>query len=403
MLQTSKSIFLLNSLWDIFIGNNIFGLPIIIIITASLGISFYVFFREWSRLSQENGCLSNVKRTLRNLSRGGNLDDEDIINFEINYDEVIEEIERIPLEPLIKLNEHHEESIINQRLLILQKNQETRTKINVGYLKDISELREEENWESKFPRFVMTVAMLMGMLGTFIGLTIMVGEIADQVDASQRAIQSGSGEGFLDSITQIKGIIGGVGTAFTTTLFGLSTTIIVTLLNFLLSQKKVRFFAELESFTMEELLPKTFGGDIEEKTMLETVEDHLEDLYKRVNNSLEENSKAIDSITGLYTQFEVLEKTLRDVMTQGATNEVQEVVAELNTMNQQVKLMIDKYQNKQLLEDFKGLTEVHKEYISKANNLIIETKWVPDTKTFMMVIAGLLAVIALFLGISVFR
>lgn len=186
----------------------------------------------------------------------------------------------------------------------------------------------------------MNLAVLLGLLGTFIGLTYMVGDISDQLEKG-------------GDVTTIQSTLAQVKTAFSTTLAGLICTVIVSIFNFYMEQKKATFFDHLEQFTVQDLLPSTFRN-WKKKTMLETVGDQLEDTFNNLNQTIENNNASIGELNGLYSKFDRIEDTLRSILTAGETADMQGIVKEISTVNASMKVMIDKYQNKQLLEDFEG-------------------------------------------------
>ncbi|MFN7116860.1 MAG: MotA/TolQ/ExbB proton channel family protein [Saprospiraceae bacterium] len=372
------------SFWRMLFGNNsLVGTFIILVIFGLLGASGYLFWRHFTRFRGEEISLRRVRGNLyawkqrQNQMQGKNyLMDEDLEAFHL-----------APIEELqAGVNPN---SIIYDRLTTLRENQVTRSRLNVGVLQNLAELKESKNWTANFLKYVMNLAVLLGLLGTFIGLTGMVGDISDQLE------KGGDVNTIQDTLLQVK-------TAFSTTLAGLICTVIVSALNFYLEQKKATFFDQLEQFTVQDLLPSTFP-ELEEKTMLETVGDQLEDTFNNLNQTIENNNASIGELNGLYSKFDRIEDTLRRVLTAGETADMQSVVKELSAVNASMKVMIEKYQNKQLLEDFRGLTDHHKKYVNSLNGILMESKWIPNTKAFLIAIAALLFLIATFMGVQAFK
>jgi hypothetical protein len=152
---------------------------------------------------------------------------------------------------------------------------------------------------------------------------------------------------------------------------------------------------------VQDLLPNTFP-ELEEKTMLETVGDQLEDTFYNLNETIGNNNAAISELNGLYSKFDRIEDTLKSILTAGETADMQGVIKELISVNTSMKVMIDKYQNKQMLEDFRGLTEHHSNYVNKLNGILEESKWIPNTKGLITWIIVLLFIIACLLGVNLF-
>ncbi|MFM9951892.1 MAG: MotA/TolQ/ExbB proton channel family protein [Saprospiraceae bacterium] len=383
MCYINNPLFLDVSFWQLMFGNNsASGIIIIIIIFILLATSVYLFWRHFIRFRGEEISLNLVRKNLaawkhrqNQVQSHNHLEDEDLEAFH--------------LAPIDELQEGvNPNAIIYDRLTTLRENQITRSRLNVGVLQNLAELKESKDWTANYLKYVMNLAVLLGLLGTFIGLTYMVGDISDQLE------KGGDVNTIQNTLAQVK-------TAFSTTLAGLICTVIVSIFNFYLEQKKATFFDQLEQFTVQDLLPSTFP-ELEEKTMLETVGDQLEDTFNNLNQTIENNNASIGELNGLYSKFDRIEDTLRSILTAGETADMQGIVREISTVNASMKVMIDKYQNKQLLEDFRGLTEHHKKYVLSLNGILQESKWIPDTKVFLIAIATLLLIIASFLGIQVF-
>ena len=75
--------------------------------------------------------------------------------------------------------------IIWQRLDTLEKLKGHRIKIDVNVLQKLSIAAEARRWTVRIPDFVKGIAMLLGLLGTFYGLTDMVYNLKLELDAAQ--------------------------------------------------------------------------------------------------------------------------------------------------------------------------------------------------------------------------
>lgn len=382
-------------LWS---NNSLTAQLIILIIVGLLGVTAYVFWRQWNRFNSEEQGLRRVQNNLSSWRLGiAENDDEELVKD----DEDLQVLHQAPI-PLLQEGVRPD-LIIYDRLDTLQENKITRSRINVGVLQNLALLKENKEWTANFPKYVMTLAMLLGMLGTFIGLTVMVGEISESLKSIGQ--QSGSASNFQEfssSFDSIRNTLGGVGTAFSTTLAGLACTIMASFMNYLISQRRAKFFNQLEQFTVQELLPYTFPN-LEEKSMLETIEDQLEDSFINLKETIDLNNNSLGELNGLYKKFDSIEDTLRGVLSSGGASEIQGVIRELTTVNTSLKDMINKYQNEQLLEDFRNLTGHHHKYVNSLNGILTESKWIPTTKTFLVAIAGFLFLITVFLGIGLLQ
>ena len=411
----SASDSILNTIWY---DNTSIARIIIVIIFLLLLASLYLFYKHWLRFGREEYGLFLVKKNLLQWRESKqfsettfvDLDSNEIQEGEVDEDEnpieikTEEDLEILHQAPIPLLMQGISKSlIIYDRLQTLEENKTAKARINVAVLQKLAELKEGKEWTAIFPRYVMTLSMLLGMLGTFIGLTIMVGDVAQSMEViSIKSSSATSLAEFNSSFKDINSTLNGVGTAFSTTLAGLTCTILVSFFNFFLNQRRASFFNKLEKFSVQDLIPSTFP-DLEEKTMLETIEDQLEETFLNLNQTIEQNNNALGELNGLYNKFDTIEDTLKNVLLSGQNYNAQGVVKELNTVNNSLKIMIDKYQNKQFLDDFKNLTDHHKKYVNSLNGILSESKWIPQTKIFLVLITLLLGGLTTFTIISYFN
>ncbi len=100
------------------------------------------------------------------------------------------------------------------------------------------------------PRYLSGILVLLGLFGTVAGLSAAVGQI--------RPLLSQSGDGALDLqgvIGALTGTLGGMETAFSTTLTGILTTTILTLLITLAQRHQTSVLARFEGFAATLLVP----------------------------------------------------------------------------------------------------------------------------------------------------
>ncbi|MEO1451426.1 MAG: hypothetical protein AAFV07_17980, partial [Bacteroidota bacterium] len=265
------------SLWGILWADNTgIAKVILFLIAALLTLSIYLFWQNRERLALEMATLNRLKDNLRNWMPGDGVQDDDSpgedspltakdkmaragerarggIDFAI--DNRREAHIEHDLLPGIRAG-----TIVYERLKSLQMLRDTKSRVNVGVLQQLSEIRYERNPATRVPGYAMSLSMLLGMLGTFIGLTMMVGDISAQLTGFDGVDTSGDAglDTFRNSFQGIQDVMTGVGTAFTTTLAGLVCTIVISGLNFFQTSQKARFFDEFEQFTVKSLLPRTF-------------------------------------------------------------------------------------------------------------------------------------------------
>ncbi|MEO0761119.1 MAG: biopolymer transporter ExbB, partial [Pseudomonadota bacterium] len=133
-------------------------------------------------------------------------------------------------------------------------------------------------------RYIIYVLILIGLLGTFYGLSLTVsaleGTLADFFEDTGVSDGSGGGGRFQTFLAGIVALFGGMGTAFASSLLGLAGSLVVGLLDIFAGHAQNRFFREMEewmsSFTRLGLVSEGEGPDSALVALLERVDEGLE-------------------------------------------------------------------------------------------------------------------------------
>lgn len=195
-----------------------------------------------------------------------------------------------------------ESSLIGDRLAALGRLRQARVRVNVSALQQMTSLREHANTTLALPAYVANLSMMLGLLGTFLGLSMMVSEIEGTV----AGVVSGADRAFVNaSLTGLSNVISGKKTAFSCTLVGLFSSIGVSWLNFLLARAQSRFYDQLERFTAEELLPATVPS-VEGETALERFSLQFGDSFERLEILAKEHGKTVEYLVAIEKSFGVI-------------------------------------------------------------------------------------------------
>jgi hypothetical protein len=115
---------------------------------------------------------------------------------------------------------------------------------------------ESEDGRGAFVRYLIGVMVFLGLIGTFWGLLITVGGVKEILQALEPA-RVDDPAGFIAQLkTSIGGLLGGMSTAFSTSLFGLSGSLILGFVEVKTRQTRSRFLAELDRFVVSDWLPR---------------------------------------------------------------------------------------------------------------------------------------------------
>ena len=211
VLNLILGFFLISSLTDAFLTN-----PIINgLIFAVLGFGIIIIFRQVYTLRPEIQWIEGYKR---NKAKGltGNLDNKKLVL----------------LAPMASLLEEH-------------KGRFTISSLAMRSLLDSLNLRLDETRE--ISRYLIGLLVFLGLLGTFWGLINTIGSVGEVIN-SLGTEDEDSSLMFLKLKEGLKQPLDGMGTAFSSSLFGLSGSLILGFLDIQASQSQNQFYNDIEEW-----------------------------------------------------------------------------------------------------------------------------------------------------------
>lgn len=241
--------------------------------------------------------------------------------------------------PLIELHELTEgiptETLMGDRLVTIARMKQARVKVNVDALQQSSILKESAKWTLTFPGYVVSLVMMLGLLGTFIGLSLMV------VDIQQSLPQAADGASASQWATTVSGlgrILAGKKTAFSATLAGLFFSIVVSVLNFALARAQSEFYDRLERFTTEELLPATVPA-FDDETPWEKLSTQLGDSFEHLKALATEQSRSAEQLAAVEKTFATVIDNIETITQRAATAPLQGMAGEMTNVIGQLTLV----------------------------------------------------------------
>ncbi len=129
-------------------------------------------------------------------------------------------------------------------------------------------------------RYLTNLLIFLGLLGTLYGLSTTVPAVVDTIRALAPKAGESSAEVFSNLMTGLEAQLGGMGTAFSSSLLGLAGSLVVGLLELFASHGQNRFYGELEewlsSFTRLSLAGTEGEGD-GSRAVIAALAQHLEE------------------------------------------------------------------------------------------------------------------------------
>jgi hypothetical protein len=220
--------------------------------------------------------------------------------------------ELVPLE-VLQNSAPCADSLIGDRLAELARMKLARVRVNVDALQQMTVMRENARPGLAFPGYAVDLCTMGGMLGTFIGLSLML--------LQMQGVMPGDGVpaagGFAEASASLGSIIASKKTAFVTTLVGLACAITVSFLNFLLARAQSAFYDTLERFTVAELLPATVPA-VEDETAMEKLSLQLADSFEKLGDVARAQEKNAELQMGMQEAFGTTVESLRTLALQAA-------------------------------------------------------------------------------------
>lgn len=289
----------------IFRVGNPWGQGIVYLIITLFAIGFLRLLYNGRHIYRQNGFLKSVSKRFESLkskfeeisteSKGGEISKAQ----RERKKEVEQKLQHIKEEMLEDIPRH---SIIARRIEDLFK---VRYVGELTYESLRDHLFTEEMEKTGFSRYLASILILLGLIGTVLGLSQSVinlqpllSELKDVADLAQVS----------KAIAQT---LSGMKTAFSATIAGIATTILLTFFNFLFGKYATSFLNKLESFTTLYLIPYFLVPTTEEASIrfADTVSKGAEALDRSANPLLEV-SKNLD---GSVNKVNDLMKSLTEI------------------------------------------------------------------------------------------
>jgi hypothetical protein len=196
------------------------------------------------------------------------------------------------------------EAIAPLAFLLRNHRRNRRPYIEAGVMRTLLEtVRSRLNDTKALPGYLSNVLVFVGLLGTFWGLLLTIGSFGDIV--KNLAVDGGSARTIFETLkSNIARPLAGMGTAFSTSLFGLGATLILGFLHMQAGLARHHFFHDLEENMMRYTRiiaideSSTGAGSIITylQAMLEQTADNLNMLQRTVAKSIDTNSDVAEKM-----------------------------------------------------------------------------------------------------------
>ena len=171
-------------------------------------------------------------------------------------------------------------------------------------------------------RYTVSLLIFLGLLGTFWGLLETVASISNVIGGLN--VESGDSIAVFDDLKKgLKAPMAGMGTAFSTSLFGLGGSLVLGFLDLQANQAQNRFYNELEEWlsTVTRLATSSLLGESDQpipayvQALLEQTAESLENLQQTITRGEESRISVNSNIIALGNKLETLTDHMRTEQT----------------------------------------------------------------------------------------
>lgn len=202
-------------------------------------------------------------------------------------------------------------------LATLLKSRGERSQISASSSRSILDSMATRLDESReITRYIINLLIFLGLLGTFYGLATTVPAVVETIKSLAPSENEGGSEVFGRLMTGLEKQLGGMGTAFSSSLLGLAGSLVVGLLELFTGHGQSRFYRELEewlstitqvgfSASDNEYSPDLYdsgGSEVALHRMAESVEE-LHKTFLRAEETQSESSTRIAALTYALTEL----------------------------------------------------------------------------------------------------
>ena len=150
-------------------------------------------------------------------------------------------------------------------------------------------------------RYLIGLLVFLGLLGTFWGLLQTIGSIGDTIQSLDP--NSGNANDVLDALKSgLKAPLDGMGTAFSSSLFGLAGSLVLGFLDLQAGRAQTRFYTELENW-LSSVTDLASDGMIAAGGSSEDMKLHIEQLTQRLQGQGGRSSEAVSSLVDSIQQM----------------------------------------------------------------------------------------------------
>jgi len=197
-------------------------------------------------------------------------------------------------------------------------------------------------------RYLSNLLIFLGLLGTFYGLATTVPAVVDTIRSLAPTPGEAAGDIFARLMTGLEKQLGGMGTAFSSSLLGLAGSLVVGLLDLFTGHGQARFYRELEEWlsTITQVGFSTGDGDGDSGRQVvdndalavafHRMAESVEELHKTFIRSEDIQTETSQTIAGLVRSLDTLSEGIAKTGEDDSAERADRVIAEQNQLLERI-------------------------------------------------------------------
>lgn len=261
---------------------------------------------SWKYFWSENQSLKKVKERVSTE------------RVQLNADEVFDSYTLASIR-----DEANPKSLIYDRLHTITNLQRSYARIDLDMLQTTTLTKESASKTFEIPGYFVGFAMLVGLLGTVVGLSAMIGDMQATIPFTMQNTD------FVKSSGKIGEVLSSMQSAFAATIGGLCCSMISSLLNYAMRITQVRFHEKLDTFTVEELLPLVYRSR-EASDLLKDASENIEKTFSKLDDIGRDMLGNTNKLNAVHESFNTIITNLERITQSPHRDEMERVVQQLS-------------------------------------------------------------------------
>lgn len=217
-------------------------------------------------------------------------------------------------------------TLIGDRVRAIGQLRRHRVKVDLDTLQELALYRDAAAPGFGFPAHAAGLSMMLGILGTFLGLAAMVQEI--DLGLPAEGLQIAMDGAALGAFEQLREVMGGMKTAFSTSLVGITGAIVCSGTAFRLAGRRRQVFEALERLSATRLIPATVPA-VEDEHLVAQVSRQLDDSFTRLDEIQRQNQESLKDLASAQEACVAIVEQVREITRGQAARQLDEVLAQL--------------------------------------------------------------------------